>query len=345
MPRFSIIIVSWNALHHLKTFLPSVAATNYNDYEIILADNASTDGSAEWVERNYPQVKIATFDKNYGYCGGNNRAVPHADGDILIFLNNDVEVEPKWLRPLAGMFDQNPKIAAAQPKIRSYKEPDYFEYAGAAGGYLDKYGFPFCRGRLFDTIEEDYGQYDKPGPILWASGAALAIRKELFEELKGFDEDFEFHMEEIDLCWQLWNRGYEVHYCPQSVVYHLGGGSLPSDSPRKLYYNYRNNLKLLWKNYSDRSLVVRFPVRLLLDIIAAMHMLFTNGWSSFKSIIMAHKDFWLSVKQTHNKRKALLRKRVEADDPRLLMPKNLVWEYFIMGRTSYKEITDEKHRQ
>lgn len=341
MLKFSIIIVSWNALHHLKTFMPGVAETVYSDYEIILADNASSDGSAAWVKKNFPDIKIATFDKNYGYCGGNNRAVPHAEGDILLFLNNDVSVDPGWLHPLARMFESNPGIAAAQPKMRSYAEREYFEYAGAAGGYADKYGFPFCRGRIFDTLEKDEGQYDQPTPILWASGAALAIRKKDFEMVGGFDEDFEFHMEEIDLCWQLWNRGREIYYCPDSIVYHLGGGSLPTDSPRKLYYNYRNNLKLLWKNYSDRSLAVRFPIRILLDIIASLRILWISGFREFFSILLGHKDFWKSFNSIQKKRKTLQKKRINPEDPEQLYDINLVWEYFISGKSSFRNIIDD----
>ncbi|HLR32929.1 MAG TPA: glycosyltransferase family 2 protein, partial [Fodinibius sp.] len=254
MPHFSIIIVSWNALHHLQTFMESVAATDYPHFEIILADNASTDGSKEWVKEHFPQIKIVTFQRNYGYCGGNNKAVPYASGNILLFLNNDVRVESNGLDPIAQIFEKNASVAAVQPKMRSYKRPAYFEYAGAAGGFLDKYGYPFCRGRIFDTVEKDTGQYDEPCDILWASGAALAIRKNVFEEIGGFDEGFAFHMEEIDLCWQLWNRGHRIRYCPQSVVYHLGGGSLPMNSPRKTFYNYRNGLIMLLKNYTTSSL-------------------------------------------------------------------------------------------
>lgn len=341
MPKFSIIIVSWNALHHLKTFLPGVVETNYPDYEIILADNASSDGSADWVRKNYPTIKIATFDDNYGYCGGNNRAVPHAEGEILLFLNNDVEVEPDWLSPLAEVFENSPRVAAVQPKIRSYQEPEYFEYAGGAGGYLDKYGFPFCRGRIFDTAEKDIGQYNDAAPILWASGAAFAIRKKHFEECGGFDEDFEFHMEEIDLCWQLWNRGYEVHYCPDSIVYHLGGGSLPTNSPRKLYYNYRNNLKLLWKNYSERSLAIRFPVRILLDFIAAIRIFWISGFRGFYSIVLGHMHFWKSLGITHKKRTDLQNRRINPEEPEQLKNINLVWEYFIKGKTKFREIISD----
>ncbi len=338
MPRFSIMIVSWNALSHLKTFLPSVAATEYDDFEIILADNASADGSKQWVRERYPDVKIVSFDQNYGYCGGNNRAVPYASGDILIFLNNDVKVEPDWLSPLANTFEARPEVAAAQPKMRSYKRPNEFEYAGAAGGYIDRFGYPFCRGRIFDTVEKDRGQYNDQRTIFWASGAALAIRKKEFQDLGGFDEDFEFHMEEIDLCWQLWNRGHQIMYCPQSVVYHLGGGSLPMDSPRKLYYNYRNSLRMLWKNYTSSSLLFRFPVRLALDKIAAVRELLSGNFASFKAIARAHFHFWLSLGSTAAKRRMQKKK---AANPVTMKPFSIVWQYFVKGIKRFTDLPDE----
>ena len=340
MLRFSIIIVSWNALHHLKTFLPSVAETDYPHFEIILADNASTDGSKAWVRQHFPEVKIATFDKNYGYCGGNNRAVPHASGDILLFLNNDVKVTDDWLNALNRIFSEDGKVAAVQPKMLSYEQPDYFEYAGAAGGFLDKYGYPFCRGRIFESVEKDQGQYNEASDILWASGAALAIRKKLFEDLGGFDEDFEFHMEEIDLCWRLWNKGYKVRYCPESVVYHLGGGSMPMGSPRKVFYNYRNNLRMLWKNLSSDTLVMRFFVRYKLDIISALRSLLSGNWPEFKAIAQAHIAFWKGFHDTHLKRNRLQEKRSVQSDPETILPVNLIWDYFFKGKRHFDDLRD-----
>lgn len=338
MLRFSIIIVSWNALHHLKTFLPDVVKTGYPDFEIILADNASTDDSVTWVREHHPKVKIAALDDNYGYCGGNNRAVPYTSGDILLFLNNDVKVKSDWLHGLNECFVKNNRIAAAQPKMLSYEHPEYFEYAGAAGGFLDKYGYPFCRGRIFETLEKDTGQYNEASDIFWASGAALAIRKDVFLEMGGFDEDFEFHMEEIDLCWRLWNAGYKVHYCPQSVVYHLGGGSMPMGSPRKVFYNYRNNLIMLWKNSSSTSLPHRFLIRYLLDIVAAFRSLFMGRWKEFTAIVRAHFSFWKSFSKTHQKRTRLQLKRTIKSDPETMIPVNLIWEYFYKGHREYRQL-------
>ena len=343
MHRFSIIIVSWNALHHLQNFLPSVAETDYPDYEILLADNASNDGSVAWVKKHFPEVTIATFDKNYGYCGGNNRAVPHATGDILLFLNNDVAVEKNWLKAINESFEADNSIAAVQPKMLSYEEPGYFEYAGAAGGFLDKYGYPFCRGRIFDTLEKDKGQYDQASDIFWGSGAALAVRKEVFEKLKGFDEDFEFHMEEIDLCWRIWNRGMKVRYCPDSVVYHLGGGSMPMGSPRKVFYNYRNNLRMLWKNLSTDTLAYRFVLRYKLDIIAAFRSLLSGNLDEFKAIARAHRDFWKHFSRTHQKRHELQSGRSIESDPKTMLPVNLIWEYFIKGKKYFDEVVEEQN--
>jgi GT2 family glycosyltransferase len=338
MPFFSIIIVSWNALHHLKNYLPTVAATEYPNYEIIIADNASSDGSKEWIRKSFPEIKIAELDKNYGYCGGNNRAVPHAEGDILLFLNNDVRVKPNWLDGLAKCFEKDPQIAAVQPKMLSDEKPEFFEYAGAAGGYLDKYGYPFCRGRIFDKVEKDVGQYNNATDILWASGAALAIRKDIFQESGGFDEDFEFHMEEIDLCWRLWNSGYKVRFCPGSTIYHLGGGSMAMDSPRKVYYNYRNNLRMIWKNSSSSSLFWRFIIRYKLDIIAAFRSLISGEWDAFKAIVRAHFDFWRSFPATHEKRAYLQDRRKIENDPGTILPVNIIWEYFGKGKQTFREI-------
>jgi len=340
MHSFSIIIVSWNALQHLQSYLPSIAATNYPEYEIILADNASTDGSKAWVREHYPKIKIAALDHNYGYCGGNNRAVEYAKGDILLFLNNDVRVSPDWLYGLDKAF-QVPTVGAAQPKIRSDRAPGYFEYAGAAGGFLDRFGYPFCRGRIFDTVEQDYGQYDDAKDIFWSSGAALAIRKKLFIKQHGFDEDFEFHMEEIDLCWRLWNTGWRIRYSPESVVFHLGGGSLPMGSPRKIYYNYRNNLKMLWKNCSYATLISRFGIRYLLDLAAALRALFNWQWEECMSIFKAHKHFWQSFGQTSYKRRRLQKRRTEPEDPHTLIPISIISEYFLKGKRYFRQIIKE----
>lgn len=334
MKGFSIIIVTWNGIEHLKTFLPSVVETNYEDFEIILADNASTDGSVEWVSSTFPKVKIASFDDNYGYTGGNNRAVPFAEKEILIFLNNDVKVDPEWLYGISTSFENDPKIAAVQPKILSFKEPDFFEYAGAAGGYLDRFGYPFCRGRLLDSFEKDEGQYETIEEIAWASGAALAIKKEVFESLNGFDEDFQFHMEEIDLCWRTYNSGYKIIYTPNSTVYHLGGGSLPMGSSRKVYYNFRNNLFMLLKNLPAGELWYKIPFRFKLDAIAAWRSLLTGKSPEFVAIARAHKDFIRGFRNMYRKRKVTPAKL----DSTILSPTFLIWQYFIKGKRKFSDL-------
>lgn len=334
MKGFSIIIVTWNGIEHLKTFLPSVVNTNYEDFEIILADNASTDDSIEWVTSNFPTVKIASFDDNYGYTGGNNRAVPFADKEVLIFLNNDVKVDPNWLKGINSAFYRDSKIAAVQPKILSYNEPEFFEYAGAAGGYLDRFGYPFCRGRLLDTFEKDEGQYDSFEEIAWASGAALAIRKDTFLQLRGFDEDFQFHMEEIDLCWRTLNAGYKIIYTPESIVYHLGGGSLPMGSTRKVFFNFRNNLFMLLKNLPANELWYKIPFRFKLDAVAAWRSLFNGKANEFGAIARAHKEFIFGFRKMYRKRKQNFVKPNSA----ILSPVFLVWQYFINGKKKFSDL-------
>jgi len=333
----SVIIVTWDALKHLRTFLPSVTKTEYKDFEIIIADNASTDGSAEWVRNNYPECSIVTYPQNYGYCGGNNRAAEYARGDILLFLNNDVEVQADWLQHLSKVFE-DPEVAAAQPKIRSYLDREYFEYSGAAGGYLDRFGYPFCRGRLFHTLEKDEGQYDSPVPVFWATGAAFAIRKKLFLEFERFDEEFKFHMEEIDLCWRLLNRGYRIQYCPQSVVFHLGGGSLPMDSSVKTFYNFRNSLMMLWKNASTGWLKKHFFPRLLLDVAAAIYALMKGNIKDTSAIFKAHINFYTRWHHVHEKRKKLQAIRKHPNEPEEMKDVFLIREYFIRRKKRYNEI-------
>ncbi len=332
--RVSVIIVSWNALGHLKTFLPSVVQSTSRDVEILLADNASTDGSAEWVRANHPEVRIKTFDRNYGYCGGNNRGAEAAIGDILIFLNNDVRVDAGWIAPIIARFRADPSIAIVQPKLLSHERPHEFEYAGAAGGFIDKHGFPFCRGRVFDTVETDHGQYDAAGPIFWASGAAFCIRKPIFEELGGFDEDFEFHMEEIDLCWRAQSLGHSVWYEPKSVVYHLGGGSLPPSNPRKLYYNYRNSIAMLVKNLPARRLLPVLLMRNFLDQVAMLRILAKGDFAGLWAMTKAAWRSPFDLRKNSRKRLDPIRIRQDVD----LAPFSVVWQYFAKKHKTFTEL-------
>lgn len=317
-------------------FLPSVASSNYPDFEIIIADNASDDGSAAWVKSNYPECKVVTFDGNHGYCGGNNRAVKYATGNVLVFLNNDVETDPDWLTALDHTFtNQNADIV--QPKIRSVEDRNSFEYAGASGGFLDWLGYPFCRGRLFDNVEEDRGQYDDPTEIFWASGAAFAIRKEWFMKTGGFDEDFEFHMEEIDLCWRSHRLGAKVMVNPESVVYHLGGGSLPMGSPRKVFYNYRNSLVMLAKNL-EKAPFLKILLRLLLDGVAGARSLVQGRPGETLAILKAHFSFYCRLPGVRAKRKKL-KASAQKSCQHLMHPRLIIFQFFLKGRKTYRELT------
>lgn len=333
---FSIIIVTWNALEHLQRFLPSVAATDYSDFEIIIANNASEDLTKEWIEENYPDCKVITYDRNYGYAAGNNRAVKYASGEILVFLNNDVETEPQWLDGLDNVF-QDPSVGIAQPKLRSVEEPEYFEYAGAAGGYIDWMGYPFCRGRLIDKVEKDKGQYDESSEIFWATGAAFAIRKELFKKVGGFDEDFEFHMEEIDLCWRCLKIGHKIRYVPNGTVYHLGGGSLAHGSPRKVFYNYRNSLLMLLKNL-DRFIVPKIFFRLILDGISGVRSLLKGKPAETWAIIQAHFSFYGMIPTTLSKRTELKKISTTQTPKNLVLRRLLIMEYFVKGKKKFSEL-------
>lgn len=333
---FSIIIVTWNAIHHLQKFLPSVVRSDYPDFEIIIANNASEDSTVEWLEEYYPRCKVVTFDENYGYAAGNNRAVKYARGDILVFLNNDVQTKTDWLTHLNRVF-QDETVGVAQSKIRSIQDPDYFEYAGAAGGYIDWMGYPFCRGRIMDHIEKDEGQYDEEKDIFWASGAAFAIRKELFQNTGGFDEDFEFHMEEIDLCWRCLKLGQKIRCAPESIVYHLGGGSLPHSSPRKVFYNYRNSLIMLLKNL-DRFVIPKLFFRLILDGISGCRSLLKGNPSETWAIIKAHFSFYGMIPNTVKKRRKLKRISQIPAPRHLILDRLLIIEYFLKGKKTFDEL-------
>lgn len=334
---FSIIIVTWNGLHHLKTFLPSVCDTKYDSYEIIIADNASTDGTIHWVRTHFPECKVVTFDHNYGYCGGNNRAVPYAEGDVLLFLNNDVRVDPLWLEELNGSF-QDPETTIVQPKILSHARPDEFEYAGAAGGMIDWLGYPFCRGRIFEHVEPDNGQYDEAS-IFWASGAALAIRKQNFIDLGGFDEDFEFHMEEIDLCWRAWNEGCKVRYQPKSKIYHLGGGSMPMGSARKVYYNYRNSLLMLTKSLNSHVILKLF-FRIILDGISGIRSLLMLKPHETFAIIHAHFAYYRRLPNVLKKRSGIQHRAIK--DPSTekppVHPHLIIIDAYLKGKKTYTDL-------
>jgi hypothetical protein len=339
MPRVSIIIVSWNALPLLRQCLPSVVATDYPDVEVILADNASTDGSAAWVREHYPAVSVVRHPENWLFCKGNNEAVPHATGDYILFLNNDVEVPRGWLHPLVEAMEQNEQVGAVQPKLLQYDDRGQFEYAGAAGGYLDRLGYPFARGRIFFNTEPDEGQYDAPRTIFWATGAAIMLRRSALNEVGLFDERFEMHMEEIDLCWRLQRHGYRVCSIPASTAYHIGGGSLPQGNVRKVYYNFRNSLLMLYKNLPPSAWRRVFPQRVAFDSMAALRALASGRPREASSIVRAYRDAHrMSCHYTLN------RPRRTEDIVPLPYRGRIVVDYFLRGRRCFQDLpADQFH--
>ena len=291
MTKVAIVILNWNGKQMMMSYLPSVIQYSREEASIIVADNASTDGSVQWLREHHPEVRVIELDKNYGFAEGYNRALAQIDAEYFVLLNSDVDVDAEWLKPLEFFMDNNPDVAACQPKILSQKNDKYFEYAGAAGGFIDKYGYPFCRGRLFNDVEPDVGQYDEQKDIFWSSGACLFIRKKDYEDVGGLDGDFFAHMEEIDLCWRLKNRGRRIVCIPSSVVYHVGGGTLAQGNPRKTFLNFRNNLLMLYKNLPSSRVNRILFIRMVLDGLAALAMLAKGDVKNFKSVLKAHKDF------------------------------------------------------
>ncbi|MFZ2791842.1 MAG: glycosyltransferase family 2 protein, partial [Bacteroidales bacterium] len=278
MIRTAVVILNWNGRKFLEQFLPGVVKnTLAPDTSVIVADNGSEDDSLLWVTENHPEVEVIRLDNNYGYAGGYNRALKEVEAEYYILLNSDVDVEPAWAEKLITFMEMHPNVGACQPRIRSYSNRDSFEYAGAAGGYIDRLGYPFCRGRIFDTVENDHGQYDDVREIFWASGSCMVVRGAAFDQCDGFDESFFVHMEEIDLCWRMQNAGYTISYFPHSVVWHVGGGTLGYGSPSKIYYNFRNSLIMLAKNLPAKHLRRTILTRQVLDGLAAVMLLFTEG--------------------------------------------------------------------
>ena len=341
-PLVAIVILNWNGRKVLEQFLPSVLRTTYPNYQVILADNASTDDSCTWVANHYPQVRIIAMDKNRGYAEGYNRALQAVTADYYVLLNSDVEVQPGWLEPMIRLMETGMRVAACQPRILSYTQRDHFEYAGAAGGWLDAWGYPFCRGRVFDTVEKDIGQYNDHCPVFWASGAALLIRSRCFHEMGGFDPYFFAHQEEIDLCWRLQHAGYEIYVEPASIVYHLGGGTLPQGNSRKTYLNFRNNLIMLWKNLPAGERFWKVPLRFCLDGLAAWKELLGGKPQLFGAVVKAHLHvigWWLF----HRKNSPYpMRKSKQLHG---LYSGLLPWQYFGKQRRTFKELKAGSKKQ
>ena len=336
--RLSIVILNWNGSHHLRRFLPSVVKySNYEWTEIVVADNHSDDNSCEVLEKEFPVVKLLSLDRNYGFAEGYNKALKNNDADYIMLLNSDVEVTENWLEPMLEIMDSNPLFGACQPKIMQLDQPGMFEYAGASGGFIDKYGFPFCRGRIVNIQEYDFGQYDNPISVFWASGAAILVRGKIWHEFGGFDADFWAHMEEIDLCWRMKNRGYKIMVCPKSKVFHLGGGSLSYGSPKKIYLNFRNNLFLLYKNLPKGKFHKTLIIRMILDGVASIQFLLTGQFTASLKVIEAHLDFYKNLRILRKKRNDLLLKVVTNNHTEIYKG-SLIFDFFISKKRTFSSL-------
>ncbi|WEK33843.1 MAG: glycosyltransferase family 2 protein [Candidatus Pseudobacter hemicellulosilyticus] len=338
-PLVSIVILNWNGRHHLAQFLPSVMASVYGNKEVVVIDNASTDDSVTFLRQQYPAVRVVQLERNFGFAQGYNEGLKQVAADYYVLLNSDVEVTPGWIEPVVRLMEKDPAIAVSQPKILQYHNKTLFEYAGAAGGWLDCLGYPFARGRVFDVCETDNGQYDEPAPIFWAGGCAMFVKAAVYQELGGLDNYFFAHQEEIDLCWRVQLAGYKVYACPQSAVYHVGGGTLPKGNARKVFLNFRNNLIMMAKNLPVGEAVGKIFVRFWLDAVSAWKSLLAGEWNYFWAVLCAHVAFfgWLfsGPRQVTGRR-----------DKQLLLNgylhKSVVWCHFAKGLKTFEEIVGKK---
>ncbi len=331
MRQTAVVILNYNGIDHLRQFLPSVVAYS-QDADLIVIDNASTDDSIPFLETTYSSIRIISLKQNYGFAGGYNLGLLEVRNPFLVLLNSDVELTQDWLKPLVARLSSNENIAAVQPKILDYKRKTHFEYAGAAGGFLDNLGFAFCRGRVFDTCEPDNCQYQTASEIFWATGAALAIKKSVFDRFGGFDDRFFAHMEEIDLCWRIKNTGLHIYYEPLSTVYHLGGGTLNKENTFKTFLNYRNNLAMLFKNLPSSQLFQTLFLRMIIDGISSIKFLKEGKFSSIWAIIKAHFAFYGMIPYLlKNRSKSFLAYSQ-------LHRKSVVWQYFVQNKKTFPEV-------
>jgi GT2 family glycosyltransferase len=335
--KVAIVILNWNGREHLENFLPSVVKYSVNSYtKIYIADNHSTDDSVSLIKSKFPGVDLILFDKNYGFAQGYIKALNQIKSEYFVLLNSDVMVTNQWLSIIDRM-DSDTSIAACMPKIKSYNNKEHFEYAGASGGFIDKYGYPFCRGRILNNIEKDNGQYDDAAEVFWASGACMFIRAKAYFEAGGLDKDFFAHMEEIDLCWRLKKLNYKIMCIPEVTVYHVGGGTLPNNTPRKLYLNYRNNLFLLYKNLPDNVLCRIIIIRLFLDILSAIIYLLRFSFRFSSRVLRAHLSFYKSLGNLSRKRKET-NKNPEAECPDQIYKKSILIDFFIRKKRCFSEL-------
>lgn len=334
--KTAIVILNWNGERMLDRFLPSVLLHS-GEASVVVADNASTDGSLALMAEKFPNVRTIELDRNYGFAEGYNKALSQVEAEYYLLLNSDVEVRAGWLDAMLTYMDSHPEATACQPKMLSQANPCMLEYAGACGGYIDKLGYPFCRGRILGTVEADCGLYDTVAHVVWASGAALLIRSRVYWEVGGLDGSFFAHQEEIDLCWRMRSRGYDIVCVPESRVYHVGGGTLPPDSPRKTYLNFRNNLLLLYKNLPDEDFRRVMRWRLWLDALASLQYVLKGKWGSFLAVWKARKDFH-AMRHIYNnvRRNNLALSKIAPSD--ILTPKSILWQYYVCGKKTYQRL-------
>lgn len=335
--KTAVVILNWNGRLFLEAFLPKIIETSKDVADVIIADNQSTDDSVEYLQKTFPEIRIIHTGGNYGYAGGYNRALAQIDAEYFILLNSDIEVTQNWIEPVIELMDSDENIAACQPKILSFKDRSLFEYAGAGGGFIDRYGYPFCRGRIFQAIEHDKGQYDENCEIFWASGACMFVRASIFRESGGLDEDFFAHMEEIDICWRMKQMGYKVMYCGESRVYHVGGGSLDKSSPKKTYLNIRNNNTMLYKNLPPGQLYPIFISRFFLDMMAAIKFLIDGGVRHFSAVVRAHLGFYFALGKNRKKRRVLDHTKVS-----MIYGGNIVYDHFFRRIKSFRRLNSGK---
>ncbi len=338
MDKLAIVILNWNGAAMLRRYLPSVLQHSREEATVYVADNASTDDSVALLKAQFPEVKLILLDRNWGFADGYNKALEQVEAQYYLLLNSDIEVSPHWLTPMLRFMDAHEDVAACQPKLRSVAEPEKFEYAGGSGGYIDRYGYPFCRGRLFDSIEQDKGQYDDAADVLWATGAALLVRARIYKEVGGLDGRFFAHSEEIDMCWRIRLRGYRVVCLPESVVYHVGGGTLPKANPMKTFLNFRNNLTMLYKCLPENELRSVMRWRWVLDYLAAWEMLLLKrNLGDFKAVFRARRAFkrWKKDFEADRKEIQSVRRINEIPEQRRF---SLLWQYYVRGRKRFSDL-------
>ena len=332
--KTAVVILNWNGKHLLEEFIPSLVRHTEGKARLIVADNASTDHSLSWLRTAYPSVDIIENPVNEGFAKGYNTVLQQVDEEYLVLLNSDVEVTENWLEPLEKWMDSHPATAVCQPKILWHKNKHQFEYAGAAGGYIDHLGYPFCRGRIFGHLENDQGQYNTPVPVFWASGACMMVRNDVFRQAGGFDASFFAHMEEIDICWRIRNLGFEIMCIPQSEIYHVGGATLPKNNPGKTLLNFRNNLSMLYKHLPANRVLPVILIRLLLDGIAGVKFLFEGHVADCSAVVKAHFQFYGRVLNGTLKRNPDETKKIHAT----IYKRNIVWQHYVLGKKVFSEL-------